>query len=40
MRKFVDEVIYPDAQAREDDGKRASMDVLNAMAYAKMLFHR
>ena len=31
-RKFVDEVIYPDAQAREEDGKRASKEVLDAMA--------
>ena len=32
MRKFVDEVIYPDAQAREEDGKRPSQSVLDAMA--------
>ncbi|WWC85396.1 uncharacterized protein L201_000259 [Kwoniella dendrophila CBS 6074] len=32
MRKFVDEVIYPDAQACEESGKRASKEVLEAMA--------
>ncbi|KAF8575233.1 acyl-CoA dehydrogenase NM domain-like protein [Ramaria rubella] len=32
MRKFVDEIIYPDAQAREEDGKRPSQSVLDAMA--------
>jgi alkylation response protein AidB-like acyl-CoA dehydrogenase len=32
MRKFVDEVIYPDAQAREEDGKRPSISVIQAMA--------
>jgi hypothetical protein len=32
MRKFVDEHVYADAQAREDDGKRISQDVLDKMA--------
>lgn len=32
MRKFIDEVIYPDAQACEESGKRASKEVLQAMA--------
>lgn len=32
MRTFVDEVIYPDAQACEESGKRASKEVLSAMA--------
>ncbi|KAG8765928.1 hypothetical protein FRC15_006690, partial [Serendipita sp. 397] len=32
MRKFVDEIIYPDAQAREEDGKRISQSVVDAMA--------
>ncbi|KAK4686349.1 acyl-CoA dehydrogenase, partial [Tremellales sp. Uapishka_1] len=32
MRKFVDEVVYPDAQACEESGKRASKEVLDAMA--------
>ncbi|ORY33723.1 acyl-CoA dehydrogenase/oxidase [Naematelia encephala] len=32
MRKFVDEVIYPDAQICEENGKRASKEVLQAMA--------
>ncbi|KAG9005113.1 hypothetical protein FRB93_009983 [Tulasnella sp. JGI-2019a] len=31
MRKFVDEVIYPDGQAREADGKRISQSVVDAM---------
>jgi hypothetical protein len=33
MRKFHDEVIYPDAQAREEDGKRPSIEVVQKMAY-------
>jgi len=32
VRKFHDEVIYPDAQAREEDGKRPSLDVIHKMA--------
>ena len=32
MRTFMDEIIYPDAQAREEDGKRPSQSVLDAMA--------
>lgn len=32
MRKFVDEVLYPDAQLCEENGKRASKTVLEAMA--------
>lgn len=32
MRKFVDEVLYPDAQLCEENGKRASKSVLDAMA--------
>ncbi|KAI0783556.1 peroxisomal acyl-CoA-dehydrogenase [Abortiporus biennis] len=32
MRKFIDEVVYPDAQARELDGKRPSQSVVDAMA--------
>ncbi|KAI0049781.1 acyl-CoA dehydrogenase NM domain-like protein [Auriscalpium vulgare] len=31
VRTFVDEVIYPDAQAREEDGKRPSLDVIQKM---------
>ena len=34
MRKFVDAVIYPDAQLREEDGKRPSLEVIAKMAYA------
>ncbi|KAF8532188.1 acyl-CoA dehydrogenase/oxidase [Gautieria morchelliformis] len=32
MRKFVDDILYPDAQAREEDGKRPSQSVIDAMA--------
>ncbi|KAH7928080.1 acyl-CoA dehydrogenase NM domain-like protein [Leucogyrophana mollusca] len=32
MRKFVDEIILPDALAREEDGKRPSASVINAMS--------
>ncbi|ORX39785.1 acyl-CoA dehydrogenase/oxidase [Kockovaella imperatae] len=32
VRKFVDEVLYPDAQLCEENGKRASKEVLKAMA--------
>lgn len=33
MRKFHDDFIYPDAQAREEDGKRPSLEVIQKMAY-------
>jgi hypothetical protein len=33
LRKFVDDVMYPDAQAREEDGKRPSQAVFDDMAY-------
>ncbi|TFY56995.1 hypothetical protein EVG20_g8714 [Dentipellis fragilis] len=32
MRQFVDEYVYPDAQARELDEKRASQEVIDKMA--------
>ncbi|KAI0787905.1 acyl-CoA dehydrogenase NM domain-like protein [Fomes fomentarius] len=32
LRKFVDEVVTPDALAREEDGKRPSLDVIQQMA--------
>lgn len=32
MRKFTDEIVFPDAQAREEDGKRISQSVVDAMA--------
>jgi alkylation response protein AidB-like acyl-CoA dehydrogenase/predicted heme/steroid binding protein len=32
MRKFVDEVVYPEALLREEDGKRVSQSVLDKMA--------
>ncbi|KAH9964363.1 peroxisomal acyl-CoA-dehydrogenase [Lactifluus volemus] len=31
FRGFVDDVIYPDAQAREEDGKRPSLEVIHKM---------
>lgn len=31
MRKFVDEIVYPDAQACEENGKRISQSVVDAM---------
>ena len=33
MRIFFDEVVFEDAQAREEDGKRPSQSVLDKMAY-------
>lgn len=36
MRKFTDEIVFPDAQAREEDGKRISQRVLDAMAEMNM----
>ncbi|KAI5988790.1 acyl-CoA dehydrogenase/oxidase [Pisolithus albus] len=32
VRRFIDEVVYPDAQAREEDGKRPSQVVFDKMA--------
>ncbi|KAH9994801.1 acyl-CoA dehydrogenase/oxidase [Russula vinacea] len=32
VRKFQDEVIFPDAQVREEDGKRPSLEVIQKMA--------
>jgi hypothetical protein len=32
LRTFVDEVVYPDAQLHEEDGKRPTQSVLDAMA--------
>ena len=32
VRKFVDDVVFPDAQARELDGKRPSQEVFDKMA--------
>lgn len=32
MRVLVDELLYPDGQLKEADGKRASREVLNEMA--------
>ncbi|KZT73165.1 acyl-CoA dehydrogenase [Daedalea quercina L-15889] len=40
IRKFMDEVVYPDAQARELDGKRPSQSVVDAMAKIEMLAMR
>ncbi|OCH95428.1 acyl-CoA dehydrogenase NM domain-like protein [Obba rivulosa] len=36
VRKFVDEIIIPDAQAREEDGKRPSLSVVEKMAEVNM----
>ncbi|KAJ3532050.1 hypothetical protein NM688_g7483 [Phlebia brevispora] len=32
VREFVDEVLYPDAQLHEEDGKRPSLEVIEKMA--------
>ena len=37
MRKFVDEIIIPDAIAREKDGKRCSDSVIQKMSYVLSL---
>ncbi|KAH6908981.1 acyl-CoA dehydrogenase [Coprinopsis sp. MPI-PUGE-AT-0042] len=36
VRKFFDEVVYPDALAREEDGKRPSQDVIEKMTELNM----
>ncbi|KAI5120210.1 hypothetical protein M0805_006316 [Coniferiporia weirii] len=36
MRIFVDEILYPDAQAREADGKRPSQSVIDKMAEVEL----
>ena len=38
MRKFADTIVYPDALAREADGKRPSQSVIDAMAYVLLLY--
>lgn len=40
VRKFVDEHVYPDAQACEESGKRASQAILDMMAYVLSLHLR
>ncbi|THH27858.1 hypothetical protein EUX98_g6331 [Antrodiella citrinella] len=40
VRKFVDEVVFPDAQAREEDGKRPSQSVFDAMAQLELIAMR
>jgi len=40
LRKFTDDVIYPDAQAREEDGKRPSQSVIDAMAAQNLIAMR
>jgi hypothetical protein len=37
FREFQDKWIYPDAQAREADGKRPAQEVLDEMAYVLTL---
>lgn len=34
LRKFISEVLYPEALAREEDGKRVSQGVIDKMGYA------
>ena len=36
VREFVDNIVYPDAQERELDGKRPSQSVLDKMAYVDL----
>jgi hypothetical protein len=40
MRKFVEEVIFPDAQAREEDGKMPSRHVFDEMARLNIIAMR
>ncbi|KAF9476703.1 acyl-CoA dehydrogenase [Pholiota conissans] len=40
VRKFVQEVVFPDAQAREEDGKPPSQSVLDAMAKMNIIAMR
>ncbi|KAF9532531.1 acyl-CoA dehydrogenase [Crepidotus variabilis] len=40
IRKFMEEVIVPDAQAREEDGKRASQHVFDEMAKLEIIAMR
>ena len=40
MRKFVEEVIFPDAQAREEDGKMPSRHVFDEMAKLNIIAMR
>ncbi|KAF8149875.1 acyl-CoA dehydrogenase [Crassisporium funariophilum] len=40
FRKFVEEVILPDGQAREEDGKRPSQSVFDAMAKENIIAMR
>ncbi|KAF8962777.1 acyl-CoA dehydrogenase/oxidase [Flammula alnicola] len=40
VRKFVEEVVFPDAQAREEDGTRASQSVFDAMAKMNLIAMR
>lgn len=40
MRKFVREIVYPDAQVREESGKPPSQSVLTAMAEMNIIAMR
>jgi hypothetical protein len=40
FRKFVDEVVYPDAQLHEEDGKKPSPHVFDAMAKLNIIAMR
>lgn len=37
VRKFFEEVVYPDAVKHEDDGKRISQDVVDKLWYIVLL---
>ena len=40
FRKFVEEIIVPDGQAREEDGKRPSQNVFDEMAKLNIIAMR
>lgn len=40
FRKFCEEIVGPDAQAREDDGKRPSQNVFDEMAKTNIIAMR
>jgi hypothetical protein len=40
VRTFVQQVVFPDAQAREEDGKPPSQSVLDAMAEMNIIAMR
>lgn len=40
VRKFVEEIVFPDAQAREEDGKPPSRHVIDEMARLNLIAMR